>query len=1109
MSLTIDGAGHTLDGAGLYRGLFAYAGHASVENLAIADAHAVGGAGGSGFVAGGGGGGLGGGLFVAAGASVTIDSVTFAGDAAAGGAGGEASSSGIGGGGGLGGAGGNGLFGTTGGNVWGGGGGIGAGAIGGGSDAGDGRVGVVLGAAGGGKAASGGAGGLFGGGGGSAFNGGFAPGGAGGGGVEGQNGPTPYTGGSGGFGGGGGGGFSDGGSGGFGGGGGSGFSNGGAGGFGGGGGGGFSNGGAGGFGGGRGGGSGGGGGLGAGGDLFVQQGGALTIEGGSLSGGTVAAGAGGGTSGAGQGYGSGIFIQGDQSVALAAAAGGTLAIDDTVTDAAAHGGTGGGTLDLGGAGTVALDGTTDVTGHIALDAGVLQIGDALHTTATLSTDIVFGGTAALDIGSVAFDVAFTAPVSGFAIGDTIDLAGVADSTVHYAAGQITYALPGGGGESFDLGLASAGTVQIASDGAGGTRIDLLCFLRGTRIATPAGEVPVESLRVGDPVLTLPDRAARPVRWIGTGRHLVPAGGGGAAAPVVVRAGALAPGVPSRDLRLTRGHALHLDGVLIPVENLVNGRSIAFDERPQVVEIFHVELARHAVLIADGAPAESYRDDGNGALFHNARPQRARPLPPCAPIATNGPAVERVWRRLWRRAGPHRSRPLTADPDLHLLADGQRIAPQAIEAAAGGGIAFASFRLAAVPRALCIASRAAIPALLGRNADQRRLGVALHRIVVHGRDGVREIGFELAAARRRLAWRGSGGWLPLDRWRGGAAGDGVRGPLGAADDRAASRHRDPLSAAGGAAPRRRLMPSAFRRRARCEAHFACGKLQSCILRAHAIECYTRRKVAANAVGWGIMGTRLHRILAGLAVLALSAAGAATAQAQAAPPEPTVCTGGDVPKQSVGAGANVTEQPDLIIKGACTVHAKTPYFYRNVNIIGIPDPLKPGVFIKGKLIFADEAAGNTDFWANTIIVENHGEMIAGSPAVPFGKAGNVLTIHLYGADLSGGDPEDPNKQGQGAVCVTPQPTKATPPCGIPAKYWDDNGKTFWNGADALPGGVSDYFYDYDALYGDGAKDSQGRIGYFGYKSIGLSFGGVLELHGYKGLATAAMGSNPVTA
>ena len=162
--------------------------------------------------------------------------------------------------------------------------------------------------------------------------------GGGGGGVGGFSSPGGGKGGAGGFGGGGGGGYANGGAGGFGGGGGgpgtgnlTGIVNfGGRGGFGGGGGLGVS----GGFGGGAGGrpilgpdglpqGSGGGGGLGAGGDIFVQQGGSLTIEGGSLSGGSVGAGAGdGGNSipgnpiagGNGSAYGSGIFIQGNQSL---------------------------------------------------------------------------------------------------------------------------------------------------------------------------------------------------------------------------------------------------------------------------------------------------------------------------------------------------------------------------------------------------------------------------------------------------------------------------------------------------------------------------------------------------------------------------------------------------------------------------------------------------------------------------------------------------------------------------------------------------------------------------------------------------------------------------
>ncbi|HEX4259762.1 MAG TPA: hypothetical protein VHY76_01555, partial [Acetobacteraceae bacterium] len=62
VSLTIDGAGNTLDGSNAFRGFLAYAGDITIENLTITDADAVGGAGAFG---GGGGAGLGGGLFVA------------------------------------------------------------------------------------------------------------------------------------------------------------------------------------------------------------------------------------------------------------------------------------------------------------------------------------------------------------------------------------------------------------------------------------------------------------------------------------------------------------------------------------------------------------------------------------------------------------------------------------------------------------------------------------------------------------------------------------------------------------------------------------------------------------------------------------------------------------------------------------------------------------------------------------------------------------------------------------------------------------------------------------------------------------------------------------
>jgi len=58
-------------------------------------------------------------------------------------------------------------------------------------------------------------------------------------------------------------------------------------------------------------------------------------------------------------------------------------------------------------------------------------------------------------------------------------------------------------------------------------------------------------------------------------------------------------------------------VLIPVEFLVNHRSIFWDDNAQEVELYHIELETHDVLVANGAPAESYRDDGNRWLFRNA------------------------------------------------------------------------------------------------------------------------------------------------------------------------------------------------------------------------------------------------------------------------------------------------------------------------------------------------------------------------------------------------------------------------------------------------------------------------------------------------------------
>jgi hypothetical protein len=392
-------------------------------------------------------------------------------------------------------------------------------------------------------------------------------------------------------------------------------------------------------------------------------------------------------------------------------------------------------------------------GTIVVDAGASW---TLLTSATSTQLIQFrlGDTpAVLGLAAPASGMpgAVQATIGGFGLGGTIDLLNVANAAITgFSYTGTTLDVLGNGGTltALDLpGPFTGGDFMHRADAATGSFITtsvVACFAAGTAIRTMRGEVCVEDLRIGDRVVCARG-GVRPVVWIGhrrvdIARHPSPE----LVMPVRIRRGALADGVPCRDLFLSPDHAVFVDDMLVPVRRLINGASIARTAR-DAITYFHIELDQHDVLLAEGLAAESYLDTGNRHAFANAGApvalhpgfDREQSADACAPLAIQADRVEPLWHRFAARAvaaGHDVFAPATTtDPALRLMIDGREVRPAAI---LGGRYVFV---LPSRAVALRIASRAGSPSELHPWLDDRRkLGVAVERIVLRHRGGRAEM-----------------------------------------------------------------------------------------------------------------------------------------------------------------------------------------------------------------------------------------------------------------------------------------------------------------------------------------------------------------------------------
>lgn len=321
----------------------------------------------------------------------------------------------------------------------------------------------------------------------------------------------------------------------------------------------------------------------------------------------------------------------------------------------------------------------------------------------------------------------------------------------------------------------ANTVALT---AGATVDDPVCFAAGTLIGAPGGAIAVERLAPGDRVITVMNgmEAEQAVRWIGRRRidlrsHPSPA----RVTPVRIAAGAFGPGVPKRDLLVSPDHGLFAGGKLICARQLINYATITQSFGARFIDYYHVELASHAILLAEGLAAESYLDTGNRGFFTNgglpllAMPSAAAPdreTASCVPFVWQEADVKPVWERLAKRAASLGlavdSLACTADPELCLFADGRLVQPVDVT---GGRYTFV-----VPPRAneVRIVSRSAAPTdTRPWMEDRRRLGVYVERIVFKGRGGVHEVPLDHPGLTQGW-WDVERDRQALRRWTDGAA-----------------------------------------------------------------------------------------------------------------------------------------------------------------------------------------------------------------------------------------------------------------------------------------------------------------------------------------------------
>lgn len=181
---------------------------------------------------------------------------------------------------------------------------------------------------------------------------------------------------------------------------------------------------------------------------------------------------------------------------------------------------------------------------------------------------------------------------------------------------------------------------------------------------------------------------------------------------------------------------------------------------------------------------------------------------------------------------------------------------------------------------------------------------------------------------------------------------------------------------------------------------------------------------------------------------------------------------------------TDPPGALVVDACLMvpSSPTPYQYAYVNVVQ-----------GGTLFFVDDG-GSIDFRVQSLLVEQGGTVVAGAACNPFGTYGGRLSIGLWGTDPTNQGTQQPPAGQGGITCQGPGGNGQCYPSTITSS---NHYCTGGDPADPCASTTADangnnaLFEAYQNLPSDDNP--------FGFKVLGVSYGGSLSLYGARGVST----------